>query len=53
MLAFRGFIVAFWLLLAPVALFGGIGFLMPYLLYLSFTTKGDIRQVLVGVGRAA
>ena len=38
--------------LALVALFGGIPFLTTYLLYLSFQTRGDIRVILLGEGRA-
>lgn len=41
------------LLLALVAFFGGAGFLLPYLLYLSFQARGDLRLVLVGGGRWA
>lgn len=39
------------LLLAPVALFGGAGFLLPYLLILTIQARGDIRQVLLGAQR--
>lgn len=34
--------------LAVLALFGGIGFLAPYLLYLSYKTRGDVKAVLLG-----
>ena len=34
--------------LAVVAFFGGIGFLAPYLLYLSFKTGGDAKAILLG-----
>ncbi|MEM7492713.1 MAG: hypothetical protein AAF296_04985 [Pseudomonadota bacterium] len=34
--------------LSVVAFFGGIGFLAPYLLYLSFKTKGDTKAMLLG-----
>jgi len=36
------------LLLSPVALFGGSGFLLLYLLILLFQEKGDMRRVLLG-----
>ena len=36
------------LLLAIVAFFGGAGFLLPYLLFLTIKAKGDIPQVLLG-----
>lgn len=36
------------LALAPVALFGGAGFLLPYLLVLSLQTEGDITRMLLG-----
>lgn len=35
--------------LGVVAFFGGIGFLAPYLLYLSFKHDGDARAMLLGV----
>ena len=35
--------------LGVVALFGGAGFLLPYLLYLSVRHQGDLRGVLLGV----
>lgn len=35
------------LLLAIVAFFGGAGFLLPYLLWLSIRHRGNIRQMLV------
>lgn len=35
-------------LLGIVAIFGGIGFLAPYLLYLTYQTKGDVRALLLG-----
>lgn len=35
--------------LGVVAFFGGIGFLAPYLLYLSIKTDGDARAMLLGV----
>lgn len=34
--------------LGVVALFGGIMFLAPYLLFLSFQTRGDMRAVMLG-----
>lgn len=37
------------LALGVVAIFGGIGFLAPYLLYLTFQTNGDVRSLLMGV----
>jgi hypothetical protein len=37
------------LALGVVAVFGGIGFLAPYLLYLTYQTKGDARAILLGV----
>ncbi|WP_085808366.1 hypothetical protein [Sphingomonas sp. TZW2008] len=36
------------LLLAPVALLGGAGFLLPYLFYLTAEVRGDMRRVLLG-----
>ena len=36
------------LLLAPVALLGGAGFLLAYLLYLTIDARGDMRRVLLG-----
>lgn len=36
------------LLLAIVAFFGGAGFLLPYLLFLTFRESGDLVRVLVG-----
>ncbi|MBL8771774.1 MAG: hypothetical protein JNK30_10365 [Phenylobacterium sp.] len=41
------------LALAPVALFGGAGFMLPYLLLLTVQTGGDMRAVLLGRRRAA
>lgn len=35
--------------LALIAFFGGIGFLAPYLLYLSFRHRRDVRAILLGV----
>lgn len=40
------------LLLAPVALCGGAGFLLPYLLFLTFRARGDMAVVLLGRRRA-
>lgn len=40
------------LLLAAVAFVGGAGFLLPYLLFLSFKTRGDIEVLLIGRVRA-
>ncbi len=37
------------LALALVAFFGGAGFLLPYLLWLTIRTRGDMRRVLLGV----
>lgn len=39
------------ILLAPVAAFGGAMFLSIYLLYLTFETKGDAREILIGKSR--
>jgi hypothetical protein len=36
------------LLLAVVAFFGGAGFLLPYLLFLTSRSKGDMASVLLG-----
>jgi hypothetical protein len=36
------------LLLAVLAFFGGAGFLMPYLLFLTFRERGDLVRVLIG-----
>jgi hypothetical protein len=41
------------LALGLVALFGGMGFLTPYLLYQSFRTRGDIAALMLGDARAA
>lgn len=41
------------LALGLVAFFGGAGFLLPYLLYLSLKTRGDIAAMLLGSTRAA
>lgn len=40
------------LLLAPLALFGGWGFLAPYLLIQSFRVHGDVASLLLGERRA-
>jgi hypothetical protein len=40
------------LLLALVAFFGGAGFLLPYLLFLTVRAGGDVRVVLLGKARA-
>lgn len=37
------------LALALVAFFGGAGFLLPYLLWLTISTRGDMPRVLMGV----
>jgi len=37
------------LALALVAFFTGAGFLLPYLLWLTISTRGDMRSVLLGV----
>ncbi len=37
------------LALALVAFFAGAGFLLPYLLWLTITARGDMRRVLLGV----
>ena len=39
--------------LAILAFFGGIGFLAPYLLYVSVTAQGDMKEILLGQERAA
>lgn len=39
-------------LLALVAFFGGAGFLLPYLLFLTLRERGDMARVLVGPRRA-
>lgn len=36
------------LLLAVLAFFGGAGFLLPYLLFLTFREKSDLVRVLIG-----
>lgn len=38
--------------LSVLALFGGIMFLAPYLLFLSFQANGNIREVMLGKARA-
>ncbi len=40
------------LVLLPCGLFGGMGFLAPYLLVASFQAKGDMRAILLGPTRA-
>lgn len=40
------------LALAPVAFFGGMGFLAPYLLIESFRQRGDVEMLLLGAERA-
>ncbi len=47
--AWRNGFSAFGWGVALVALFGGAGFLLPYLLYLSIQHKGDMRGLLLGV----
>ena len=44
----NGFSASAWGL-ALIALFGGAGFLLPYLLYLSVRHHGDLRGVLLGI----
>lgn len=39
------------ILLSLAALFGGAGFLLPYLLFLSFRTRGDLPTLLLGPSR--
>lgn len=46
--AWRNSYSALGLLLALVAFFGGAGFLLPYLLYLSFQTRGNMHAVFLG-----
>lgn len=50
--AWRNHFSAKGLLLGLIAIFGGMGFLTIYLLYLSFQTKGDIKVMMLGEGRA-
>lgn len=38
--------------LGVVAFFGGAGFLLPYLLFLSVQARGDVAAMLTGRGRA-
>ena len=40
------------LALGLVAVFGGIPFLAGYLIYLSFETDGDIKEMMLGASRA-
>jgi hypothetical protein len=40
------------LALGVVAILGGIGFLAPYLLYLTYQTNGDPKAMLLGVNAA-
>lgn len=49
--AWRNGFSAIGLLLALVALFGGAGFLLLYLLVLSFRHRGDMRAILLGPDR--
>jgi hypothetical protein len=51
--AWRGGFAPVSLGLAVVALFGGSGFLLPYLLILTLQAKGDMATVLLGVHRPA
>lgn len=46
--AWRNAFSVFGLLLALIAFFGGAGFLLPYLLFLTFREIGDPVRVLVG-----
>ena len=41
------------LLLTPLAVFGGMGFLCTYLLIESFRVNGDLKALLIGEARAA
>lgn len=41
------------LVLSVFAFFGGIMFLAPYLLILSFQTNGDMKEIMLGKQRAA
>ena len=41
------------LLLTPLAIFGGMGFLTVYLLVESFRVNGDLKALLIGEARAA
>ncbi|QGN53228.1 hypothetical protein GKE62_00315 [Novosphingobium sp. Gsoil 351] len=50
--AWRNSYSAMGLLLALLAFFGGAGFLLPYLLYLSLQTKGNMHAALVGPRQA-
>ena len=51
--AWRHRFTATGLLLAPLALFGGWGFLAPYLVLQSLRCDGDVAAVLLGEERAA
>jgi hypothetical protein len=46
--AWRNGFSALGLVPCPIALFGGAGFLLPYLLVLVFREQGDMRRVLLG-----
>ena len=50
--AWRSAFSATGLLLAVPAFFGGAGFLLPYLLILTFREKGDLVRVLIGDRRS-
>ena len=50
--AWRNGFSAIGLLLAAPAFFGGAGFLLPYLLILTFREKGDLVRVLIGDRRS-
>lgn len=52
-LAWRNHFSGGGLVLGLVGFFGGMLFLAPYLLFVSFQEKGDIRAVLLGGKRAA
>ena len=50
--AWRNAFSALGLILAVFAFFGGAGFLLPYLLYLTFRERGDMARILMGASRA-
>lgn len=50
--AWRNNFSAAGLILAPIAVFGGMVFLSIYLLWLTFETKGDMPTIMLGEKRA-
>jgi hypothetical protein len=51
-LAWRHHFSPLGLILGLIGVFGGMGFLVPYLLIASFAAKGDVKELLLGRARA-